>query len=183
MDEIISEEERKTQEFDPVLLPKDFKREIRREWHFQLWCMQKTYEEIHGITGFERTTIWEDIKAVQERLSATPKTIESIIQTALMSLRMTKAEAMAAAREAQAEKQPRWDRVAKLFVVAADIDKTILQRFTQPALVQQPNAADSEKAQIVLDYIVSKFGPEGLDGFEEYYTRQLTLKKNLEART
>lgn len=179
MDEIISEEERMTQEFDTTKLPKDFKREVREEWHFQLWLMQKKYREIEAITGFERSTIWKDIKTAQERLASTPRTIAEIVQTAMMSLRMTKAEVMAAAREAQNGKSPRWDRVAGLFKVAADIDKTILQRFTQPALIQQPDAADTEKSQIVLDYIVNKFGPEGLDGFEEYYTRQLALKRKL----
>jgi hypothetical protein len=181
MDEITSDVERMTEEFDSTKLPKDFKREVREEWHFQLWLMQKTYKEIEAITGFERTCIWNDIKRVQARLAATPKTIESIIQTAMMSLRITAAEATAAARTAQDDDNVRWDRVAKLFDVAASIHKTILTRFTQPALVKQPDAADDQKSQIILEFIVMKFGPEGLDGFDEYYTRQLNLKRNLGA--
>ena len=175
MDESPSDVERKTEEFDVKKLPREFKREIREEWHFQLWLMQRTYKEISEITGFERTTIWEDIKRVQARLAATPKTIESIIQTAMMSLRITKAEAMAAARKAQDDKNPRWDRIAKLFEVAASIDKTILTRFTQPALIKRPDTVDDKKSQIILDFIISRFGPEGLDGFEEFYSHQLTV--------
>jgi len=181
MDETPSEIERMTEEFDASKLPKEFKREVREEWHLMLWLNQRTYAEIEAITGFARTTIWIDIKTAMARLAATPKTIESIIQTTLMSLRITKAEIMGAAREAQEGKNPRWDRVAKLFGEAADIDKAILNRFTQPALVKQPNTADSEKSQIVLEFIVSRFGPEGLDGFEEYYTQQLSIKRKLEA--
>lgn len=181
MDLTPSDIERMTEEFDPAKLPKVLKREVREEWHFMLWISQRTYADISAITGFERTTIWNDIKRVQARLAATPKTIDSIIQTAMMSLRITKAEIMAAAREAQEEKNPRWDRVAKLFGEAADIDKTILQRFTQPALVKRPDTADAEKSEIILDYIVTTFGPEGLDGFEEYYTRQRALKQKLKA--
>lgn len=181
MDEAKSEEEQMMEAFDPAQLPKEFKKEVRQQWHFQLWLMQKTYKEIRGITGFSRDTIWKDIKEVQARLAATPRTIDDIIQIAMMSLRVTKAEAMAAARMAMEEKNPRWDRIAKLFGIAASIDTAILTRFTQPALVKQPSTADDEKSQIILEFIVSKFGPEGLDDFNEYYTRQLTLKRNLKA--
>lgn len=181
MSEIMSDsdEERMTEAFESTTLAKDFKREVREEWHFMLWLRQKTYREIREITGFARDTIWRDIKAVQAKLAATPRSIEDIIQTAMMSLRMTKVEAMAAARTASEEPNPRWDRIAKLYGIAADIDKTILIRMTQPALIKKPDAADEEKSQIILDFIVSKFGPEGLDDFDEYYTRQLTLKRNL----
>lgn len=181
MDQSSSEIERMTEEFESAKLPKDFKREIREEWHFMLWLRQKTYAEIEAITSFERTTIWKDIQTVIAKLSTTPKTVEDVIQTTIMSLRITRAEIMAAAREAQEEKNPRWDRVAKLFGEAADIDKTILTRFTQPALIKQPDVVDSEKSQIILDFIVTKFGPEGLDGFENYYTQQLSIKRKLEA--
>lgn len=181
MGEILSEEDRLTEEFDPkkLPLPKDLKREVRQQWHFQLWLMQKKYREIHDITGFERSTIYKDIKEMETRLASTPKTVAEIVQIAMMSLRMTKTEVMAAAREAQEEKSPRWDRVAALFKVAADIDKAILQRFTQPALIKTPDAADIEKSQIVLDYIVNKWGPEGLDDFEEFYTRHLVIKRKM----
>jgi len=182
MDELPSDVERMTKEFDPTKLPKIFKREVREEWHLMLWLGQRTYADIEAITGFGRTTIWNDIKTAMARLAATPKTIESIIQTTLMSLRVTKAEIMAAAREAQEDKVVRWDRVAKLFGEAASIDKTILNRFTQPALVKQPDTVDSERSQIIIDFIISKFGPEGLDGFEEFYNHQLAVKKSEEPR-
>lgn len=181
MDESTDDIERMTEEFDATKLPKDMKRQVREEWHFHLWLMQRTYKEIEAITGFERTCIWNDIKRVQARLAATPSTLESIIQTAMMSLRITAAEATAAAREAQDDDNVRWDRVAKLYGVAADIHKTILTRFTQPALVKQPSTADYEKSTIILEYIVNKFGPECLDGFDDYYTRQVELKRNLGA--
>ena len=107
MDEAPSELQRMTEEFDPSKLPKDFQIEVRQEWHLMLWLNQRTYAEIEAITGFGKTTIWGDIKTAMARLAATPKTIQDIIQSTMMSLRITKAEIMAAAREAQEEKNPR----------------------------------------------------------------------------
>lgn len=177
---LMDAEEQKLMDFEPSKLPKDIKREAREEWHYMLWLQGKKYGEIEAITGFERTTIWKDIKRMMARLGATPSDMESIRQMALMSLRITRSEALAAARKAQVVqaggRAVPYGSVAKLFEVAADIDKVILQRYTQPG-ASHGSRSDIERSKIIIDYMVNKFGPESLDDFDEYYTRHLTLKK------
>ena len=169
-------------DFEPTLLPKDIKRAAREEWHYMLWLQGRKYREIEVITGFERRCIWRDINRVQDRLAATPRDMESVREMALMSLRVTRSEVMASIRQAHDGKDGRgnvpWGHIAKLYDVAAGIDRTILERYTQAATISSTTAlADIEKSKVVLDYMVSKFGPEALDGFDEYYTRNLALKK------
>ena len=181
MDEELSKDQQ-LMEFEPAKLPKDIKREAREEWHYMLWLQGRKYREIEGITGFERTCIWKDIKRVSDRMAATPRDMESTRQMALMSLRVTRSELMHSIRLAHDGKDGRgnipWGHIAKLYDVAAGIDETILARYTQTGSVSnEVSLADVEKSKIVLDYLVSKYGPESLDGFEAYYTRQLTLKK------
>ncbi len=186
MDEISAEERalmdselRDLEPFDATKLPKDIQREAREEWHYMLYLRGKKYREIEAITGYERTTIWKDIKRMITRLGATPKDMESIRQMALMSLRITRSEVMASARKAQVVqaggRAVPYGSVAKLYGVAADIDKMILQRYTQA--VPLGSRPDIEKSKIIIDFMVNKYGPESLDDFEEYYTRHLTLKK------
>lgn len=146
-----------------------------------LYLHGKKYREIEEITGFERTTIWKDIKRVITRLGATPRDMEDIRQMALMSLRITRSELMAAARNAQKQiggKAVPWGSVSKLYEAAAGIDKMILQRYTQVG-VPHGSRPDIEKSKIIIDYVISKFGVEALDGFEAYYTRHMTLKKTI----
>ncbi len=169
-------------DFQPARLPKTIKREAREEWHYQLWLQGKKYWQIEAITGFERTTIWKDIKRVEARLAATPKDMESVRQMALSSLRVTRSEVMESIRLAHESKggrgQTPWGHIFKGYEVAANIDRTILERYTQTGTAQGASAlADIEKAKIVMDYMTSKFGPESLDGFDEYYTTALTLKR------
>ena len=178
---VLSEEEQALMDFEPALLPKDIKRAAREEWHYMLWLQGRKYREIEVITGFERRCIWRDINRVQDRLAATPRDMESVREMALMSLRVTRSEVMASIRQAHDGKDGRgnvpWGHIAKLYGVAAGIDETILERYTQTGSAQVTSSlADLEKSKIILDFIVSKLGPEALDGFEEYYTRQLALK-------
>ena len=171
-------EERDLVPFDAKKMPKDLQREAREEWHYILYLHGKKYREIEGITGYERTTIWKDIKRVIARLGATPRDMESIRQMAMMSLRITRSEVLDAARKAQIQKGGRavaYGSVAKLYAVAAGIDETILERYTQRA-VPQGASGDIEKSKIIIDFMVNKFGPESLDAFEEYYTTHLALK-------
>ena len=165
--------------FEPSKLPKDIKREAREEWHYMLYLHGKLYREIEEITGFERTTIWKDIKRVIARLGATPRDMEDIRQLALSSLRITRSEIMNAARKAQVQidgKAVPWGSVSKLYEAAAGIDKIILQRYTQVG-VPHGSRPDIEKSKIIIDYMISKYGAESLDGFEAYYTSHLALKK------
>jgi len=167
-------------DFEPAKLPRDIKREAREEWHYMLWLRGYKQHEIEDITGYERTTIYRDIKRVMDRLGATPRDMESIRQMALMSLRLTRAEVMSTIRKAEdlpVGKVP-YGHIARLYDVAAGIDEKILERYTQTGGAQSTtSASDLEKSNIILDFIISKFGPEALDGFQDYYTRQLALKK------
>ena len=163
-------------------LPRDIKREAREEWHYMLWLQGKVYREIEDITGFKRTCIFLDIKRVESRMAITPKDMESVRQMALMSLRITRSKIIHSIELAHESKSARgavpWGHIAKLYDVAAKIDETILQRYTQAATISSTKAlADVEKSKIILDYMVSKFGPESLDGFDEYYSQNLALKK------
>ncbi|MCK4265682.1 MAG: hypothetical protein KAX31_00260 [Thermoplasmata archaeon] len=179
MDSELDTEEQGLAVFDAKKLPKDIKREAREEWHYMLYLRGKLYREIEVITGYERTTIWKDIKRVIGRLGATPRDMESIRQMAMMSLRITRSEVLDSARKAQIAAGGRavpWGSVSKLYAVAAGIDETILERYTQRA-TPQGSPADIEKAKIIIDFMVSKFGAESLDDFEEYYTRHLNLKR------
>lgn len=173
-------------DFEPARLaarlPRDIKREARQEWHYMLWLQGKEYSEIEVITGFKRKCIWNDIKRVEALMAATPKDMESVRQMALMSLRITRSKLIHSIELAHESKGGRgqvpWGHIAKLYDVAAGIDRTILERYTQAATISSTTAlADIEKSKVVLDYMVSKFGPEALDGFDEYYTRNLALKK------
>lgn len=175
-----SELERDLVTFDASKMPKDLQREAREEWHYILYLRGKKYWEIEKITGYERTTIWRDIKRVIARLGATPRDMESIRQLAMMSLRITRSEVMDAARKAQEAQGGRavpYGSVAKLYSVAAGIDETILERYTQVGSPQGSSPGDIEKSKIIIDYMVMKFGPESLDGFEEFYANRLALKK------
>lgn len=177
----MDEADQQLMEFEPAKLPRDIKREAREEWHYMLWLQGKKYRQIEDITGFERSCIWKDIKRVQDRLAVTPRDMESVRQMALMSLRVTRSEVMNSIRLAHESKGGRgqvpWGHIAKLYDVAAGIDETILARYTQTGKVTTSALADFEKSKIIMDYMVSKYGPESLDGFEDYYVRHLTLKR------
>jgi hypothetical protein len=179
----LDEAEQALAAFDPSKLPRDIKREAREEWHYMLWLQGRKYREIEAITGFERSCIGKDIRRVQDRLALTPRDMEDVRQMALMSLRITRSEVMHSIRVAHESKGGRgqvpWGHIAKLYDVAAGIDETILARYTQTGGAATASAlADFDKAKIIMDYMVSKYGPESLDGFEEYYTRQMALKKS-----
>ena len=155
----------------------DLKRDARREWVYFLWIRGKKLREIEEITGSDRVTIWRYIKHIRERLAENPRSIEEIRQEALFALRLDRAEIFETIKEAKSKEKVNYGQIAKLYSEAVGIDKIILQRYTQTGVSQDPSAlADLEKSKIILDFIVTKFGPEGLDGFEDYYTRQLRAR-------
>jgi len=156
------------------LLPKDIKKEVRKEWHWFLWLRQHKYHEIEAITGFERTTIWQDLKEVQEELARNPLDHQQTIQLAMLQLRMDHAEIIQRAREAKAD-----GNASKLYKIAAEIQMTILERFTQPANIgEQLIRNEQNYAQGVIDFMVEKYGPESLDGFEVWWSQRRIAKKD-----
>ena len=184
----VADEEQMLLDFDPSKLasrlPRDIKRASREEWHYRLWLEGKEYAEIELITGFKRKCIWQDIKRVDTRMAATPSDMEGVRKMALMSLRVTRSKVLHSIELAHESKggrgQTPWGHIFKGYEVAAGIDRTILERYTQAGTTQTASdMADIEKAEIIMDYMTSKFGPEALDGFEEYYTRNLALKTKI----
>lgn len=167
--------------WDPSTLPREVKKEIRRELHWFYWMQQKKYHEITAITGFSRWTIAEDIKWVQANLAANPQSMENIRQTALMTLRLTRGEVISAARAAQHQEKIIYNAVAKLYEVAADIDKHILTRYTPPEALQKPGAFKEMEDQLkaMVKYVQHKLGPEGLDDFEDFFRQQIILQEKL----
>ena len=185
---VLSDEDQMLMAFDPSTIasrvPRDIKRASREEWHYRLWLEGKEYAEIEGITGFKRKCIWNDIKRVDARMAATPSDMEGIRKMALASLRVTRSNVLHSIQLAHDSKggrgQTPWGHIFKGYEVAAGIDRTILERYTQAGTKQSASdMADVSKSEIVMDYMVSKFGPEALDGFEEYYTRNLALKTKI----
>jgi len=153
----------------------DMKIDARRELHWYLWVSGKKLTKIREITGWGRWVIWQDLKYIRENLSLTPKATEDVRQETLMSLRLDRARALEELDESEDPKA----RV-KFLALAANIDLKILERYTQPLKTGEKEIMDaSEKAQAVLDFMVQKFGPESLDGFEAFYTNR---KLSIEAR-
>lgn len=149
------------------LLPRELKKEIRKEWHFFLWCRQMEYSQISSITGYERTTIWLDIKEVMDELQEHPIEHEKTRQLALLQLRQLSAEITHRARDSEND-----NSAAKLYKEAADIQKTILERFTQPISNTEVQKSEDEMSRALIDFMVEKWGPEALDGFEKWYSKR-----------
>lgn len=166
----------------PIKTPLDLKRHQRQEWVTLLWLQGKTYDEIAEIVGINRTTVWEDLKIIQERWRTTPTSEADIRKIALMSLRITRSEILHTIEEAK-ENEAKYSEIAKLYEAAVDIDKTILQRYTQMPNESQAIQAAEERAMIVIDYMREKMGQSALDGFEDYYQKRLAMRRIVPAES
>lgn len=154
------------------LMPKEIKKEVRKEWHWFLWLTQHTYAEIEEITGYERTTIWEDLKEVQQELSKDPINHESTRQLALMQMRFLAAEIITRARETKND-----NSAAKLYAEAADIQKTILERYTQAGGLGETTPKETiDKVNALAEFMIERFGAESLDNFEAWYSKRQVAK-------
>ena len=153
----------------------DMKIDARRELHWYLWVSGKKLTKIREITGWGRWTVWQDLKYIRENLSLTPKATEEVRQETLMSLRLDRARALEELDESEDPKAK-----AKFLQIAVDVDLKILERYTQPLKTGEKEIMDaSEKAQAVIDFMTTKFGPESLEGFEDFYRNR---KLSIEAR-
>jgi hypothetical protein len=164
----------------------DMKREKRQEYHMLLWLEGKTYPQICAITGFGKNTVWEDLKAVQERWQNTPSNDANVRKLALMSLRITRAEILQTIGEAKT-KNAKYADIAKLYDAAVDIDQTILQRYTQMPNESQAIFDAEERAKITIDFFIEKWKKlslpgDALDGFEEYYQKRLNMRRVVPAQ-
>ena len=157
------------------LMPKDIKKEVRKEWHWFLWLRQMTYKEIEAITGFERTTIWKDLTEVQEELAHNPLDHQKTLQLAMMQLRFDHAEVIQRARDSESDKN-----AAELYKIAAQIQIKILERFTQPINIgEHVIRGEQDHAQAIIDFMVEKYGPESLDTFETWYSKKRVAKATM----
>ena len=159
----------------------------RQEYHMLLWLEGKTYAEICAITGSCKVTVWNDLKDVQERWRITPTNDANVRKLALMSLRITRADIMGTIQEAK-EKEAKYADVAKLYEAAVDIDKTILQRYTQMPNETRAVSDAEERAKITMDFFIDRWAHlklpgDALDGFEDYYQRRLGMKRVIPSGT
>ena len=187
----------------PIRTPLDLKRTQRQEWVTLLWLQGKTYKEISEIVDVNPSTVWEDLKIIQERWRTTPTGEADIRKLALMSLRITRSEILHTIEEAKGleviegpliqdlinagfdikkvsklfKPKSSYSEIAKLYDSAVDIDKTILQRYTQMPNETQAIQAAEERAMIVLDFMRDKMGPDALEGFETYYQKRLAMRR------
>jgi len=160
------------------LMPKDVKKEVRKEWHWFLWLRLFTYEEIEAITGFERTTIWKDLKEVQEEMARNPLDHQKTIQLVMLQLRMDHAEIIQRARDSESDKN-----AASLYKIAVQTQTKMLERFTQPINVNEQAIRSEDQTQAVIDFMVEKFGPESLDAFETWYSKRRVAKETMSPKT
>jgi len=149
------------------LMPKDIKKEVRKEWFWFLWLRLKTYKEIEEITGFERTTIWKDLKEIQEELARNPLDHQKTVQLVMLQLRMDHAEVITRARETESDKN-----AVNFYKIAAQIQIKLLERFTQPMNIDEQVTRGQDQTQAIIDFMVEKFGPESLDDFETWYSKK-----------
>lgn len=158
--------------------PGAIKREVRKEWVWFLWLTQHTQEEIAGIVGCSRGTVVNDLNDMKEQLAKHPIDHEHVRQLALIQMRFAFAEIIHAARDAESEHAK-----AKLYDVAAGIQEKILDRFTQAATINQRAVkSEMDRAQALIEYMIEKYGPDSLDGFEEWYTKRKVAKAEYKTR-
>ena len=62
------------------------------------------------------------------------------------------------------------------FVAAADIDKLILTRYTQPGSAPEVKAEANEQIMAMIDYITEKMGPESMDDFMGWWKGRMAVK-------
>lgn len=171
------EKEEMTQAFEQGKFPRDMKIEARRELVLFLWLRGKTYAQIEKITGFERWTIWNDLKFMQGELAKNPATAESIRQSALFSMRIMKADILTKAEAADLNVAWRY------YLAATHVEELILERYTQPGReVAMPSTDESDIKQALIDYLVEKLGPEGMKGFEEWFRARVDAIKSQRLR-
>jgi len=149
----------------------DLKRDYRRDWVYFLWLRGKKHREIEEITGWDRVTVWRDIKWMRENLELSPQSIEQVRQEALLMLHLDRAEVLKKAHDASVKDAWRY------FKIAVNIDTMILDRYTQPNQVSSGVQEANEKMMAIIDYMFEKLGPESMGDFEEWFTARMAAKR------
>lgn len=137
----------------------------REQYLYFLWISDKyTLEEIKNETGLSVPTIWRTLRKVREEMKSDPNMADQIRLDTYLSMRLDHAEIVKRALETENAQQ-----AAKLWEVAATINKTILERYTQ---MGPESSRASEMGMAVVDYITEKFGPEELPQFLTWYEKR-----------
>lgn len=133
-----------------------------RRWKiYWLWLESDlTQEEIAEIVGKDRWTVNKDLAAIREFLRFVPTRVENIIQEIYMRMVLTRNEAQGAARDA---KKPA-DK-AKLYAVVADLDKKMLERFTQRSGKTEVHIDTPDLGKLALEYLGETYGPDAVQHF------------------
>jgi hypothetical protein len=150
--------------------------EYRREWFYFLWLRGKKLREIAEITGWDESTVWNDLKIVREHLNLQPRSLEQIRTETMLSLRLLHQGILRTIEEAKAIEKVNYQHIRGLYAEAAGIDKLILQRYTQPGTAPEVRAHADEQVMAMIDYITEKLGPESLADFEGWWKGRMATK-------
>ena len=148
----------------------DLKRDYRREWVYFLWLRGKKLKEIEQTTGWDRVTVWRDVKHMRENLDASPRSMEQVRQEALLMLYLDRAEILK--KTGDATDKDAW----RYFKIVSDIDMMILERYTQPSKESRGEQEANLKMMAIIDYMIENLGPESMGDFEEWYTTRMAAK-------
>jgi len=157
----------------------DMKIEARRELHYFYWLRGYKLREIEELTGWERTTIWEDLNYIRGELELHPRSMEQIRQEALLSLKLLEQDIKTTIAEAKAVKPVRYDHVQRLLGEIREINQTILERYTQSPTAPEAQIKADEQTMAMIDYMSEKFGPEILKDFQNWWRAKMSVKDTL----
>ena len=166
------------------------KREARMEYEYFLWLRGKKLREIAEIVQKDITTVWHDLDEIRANLNQQPRDLTQIRMETLLSLRLLSQDLLNNAREVQQviakakmAEDPNFNQIKGLygerranFVAAADIDKLILTRYTQPGSAPEVRAEANDQIMAMIDYITEKMGPESMDDFMGWWKGRMAVK-------
>ena len=154
------------------------KREARMEYEYFLWLRGKKLREIaaNPLVGVSLQTVWSDLNEFRANLNETPRDMMQIRMETLLSLRLLHQDVLFLIKEARKVEKPNYSHISKLIAEAADIDKTILTRYTQPGSAQEVKAEVNDQLMAMVDYLTEKLGPESMDDFMFWWKGRMAVK-------
>jgi hypothetical protein len=186
--EIVAIDERDIEVRYPTNL--SMKREARMEYEYFLWLRGKKLREIAEIVQVDITTVWNDLNEIREKINEQPRDLMQIRMETLLSLRLIQQDLLNNAKavektisQAKMTEEPKYNQIKGLygemranFAEAADIDKLILTRYTQPGSAPEVKAKADEQVMAMIDYITEKLGPESMDDFMSWWKGRMAVK-------
>ena len=177
-----------TEERYPTVL--SMKREARMEYEYFLWLRGKKLREIAEIINMDITTVWNDLNEIREKINEQPRDLNQIRMETLLSLRLIQQDLLNNAKDVEAVisraklgDEPKYNQIKALygerranFEAAADIDKLILTRYTQPGSAPEVRAEANEQIMAMIDYLNEKLGPESMDDFMNWWKGRMNVK-------